>query len=94
MDSATAAAIIKQKPKSKNKSIWSKSIKASKRIIHYDWFKGQLEKLSMIRMGLSVLSHVLDLIKDLMLMIQFAITQGGLDMIMMQPEPYMLSVSV
>ena len=44
-------------------------------------------------MGLSVLSHMLDLIKDLLVLIQFAMTQGGFELIMAQPEPFMLTVS-
>ena len=46
-----------------------------------------------MKMIISPFSYLLDLIKDLMLMIQFAITQGGLGTIIMQPEAYMLTVS-
>ena len=93
LDPTTAASVLKQKPPSKNKSLLSKSIKATKKILRYDLFKSHMKKISVMKMIISPLSYLLDLIKDLMLMIQFAITQGGLETIIMQPEAYMLTVS-
>ena len=43
-------------------------------------------------MASSSVSHIMDLIKDLLILIQFAIVQGGLEVLLIHPEPFMPTV--
>ena len=76
-------------------SIWPLLAYVPIRINELDFFhrlsKGY-EKLHFPQMIVSASSYVMDLTKDVLMVIQISIAQGGLKKILKHPQPYMAGV--
>lgn len=67
------------------KSSWSKSLNI---LNHF-----HMEKITfIIKMVTASTSHIIDLMKDFFILFQVVLSQGGLELLMAQPEPYIKGV--
>lgn len=51
-----------------------------------------LETIAFTKMVLASMSHLIDLMKDFFILFQVGLSQGGLVLLMAQPEPYIKGV--
>ena len=52
-----------------------------------------MEKITfIIKMVTASTSHIIDLMKDFFILFQVVLSQGGLELLMAQPEPYIKGV--
>ena len=60
----------------------------------FNFFKRKFftEKIAFIKMVTSSTSHLIDIMKDFFILFQVCLSQGGLALLMLQPEPYIKGV--
>ena len=58
-----------------------------------DMLKKTYEKTIFLRIVKKAVGHSMDLVKDIFLLCEFALSQGGISAILLQKAPYMSGVS-